>query len=392
MASTKRLKVLIIPAWYPSEQNPVAGIFVKECAKAVSLYNDVVVLYNEGIDRSVKWIYEIDDNIEDGLRTLRLHYRKSPIPKTSYFIYLGAMFGAFRKLVKDGFKPDVIHAHVYSAGVPAVLLGKWYRIPVVISEHFTGFPRGLIRGLELIKAKFAFRSATLVCPVSEDLREHIESYGLKAHFYVVPPVVNTSLFTPMNSRTKKSNQNVKIHILLVALLDPKKGVPYLLEALARLKTKRNDFALDIVGDGPSKGEYEEMAFKLGLTEVVHFHGLKPKKEVAEFMRRSEFFVLPSEWENLPSVLIEAMASGLPIIATKVGGIPEIINEETGVLVLPKNAEALAEAIKYMLDHYRDYSSEKIVQYARERFSYEAVGSHLNKVYRELRTNDKETFE
>lgn len=392
MAGTKRLKVLVIPAWYPSERNPVVGIFVKEYAKATSLYNDVVVLYGEGIDRSVRGIYRIEDNVEDGLRTLRLRYRKFFIPKTSYFIYLWGMFAAFRKLIHEGFRPDVIHAHVYLAGVAAVLLGERHGIPVVISEHFTGFPRRTVHGLQRLMAKFAFQRASLVCPVSEDLKRHIESYGIRARFRVVPPVVNASLFSPGGGTSVNRGEDDRKRMLLVALLDPKKGVPYLLEALVHLRKRRDDFVLDVVGDGPSRAEYEELANKLGLANIVRFYGLKTKQEVAEFMQRCDFFVLSSEWENLPSVLIEAMASGLPIVATGVGGIPEIINEEIGILVPPKEVEALAKAVDYMLDHYQDYSAKGIVQYALERFSYEAIGSHLNKVYRELRTNDKETFE
>jgi hypothetical protein len=103
---------LLIAGWYPSKKNPVAGIFIKEHAKATLLYNDVVVLYSEGIDDSARGLYEITDDLEDGLRTLRLRYRKYPIPKTSYFIYLWGMFGAFRKLVREGWRPDLIHAHV----------------------------------------------------------------------------------------------------------------------------------------------------------------------------------------------------------------------------------------------------------------------------------------
>jgi len=103
----RRLKILHIPAWYPSRQNPVAGIFVREHVKATALYNDVVVLYSEGVDKGIRGLYQIEDNIEDGIRTLRLRYRKSPIPRTSYFIYLWAMFGAFRKLLKEGFRPTL---------------------------------------------------------------------------------------------------------------------------------------------------------------------------------------------------------------------------------------------------------------------------------------------
>lgn len=379
----KRLKILFITWRYPSKENPVAGIFLREHAKAISLYNDIVVLIRDDIDPSIRrGFYKIDDNIEDGLRTLRLRYRKSPIPKTTYLIYLWGMLSAFRKLLKEGFKPDVIHANVYKAGVPAVLLGKLYKIPVVISEHFSSFPRRMIKGMEKLKARFAMNRADLIMPVSENLIKHIRAYGIQNDFKVVPNAVNTEIFHP---NPDKKNHHHK-RILLVALLNPIKGVPYLLDALVTLSKKRNDFFLDIVGDGPYRKEYERYVYELGIDDKVRFHGLKNKEQVAQFMRESDFFILPSIWENLPCVLIEAMASGLPIIATSVGGIPEIINEKVGILVKPKDAEALSNAIFYMLENIQNYSKEKIAFYARRRFSYEVVGKKFDKIYRNLKGN------
>ena len=169
MTNKDRLKILFIPAWYPSKQNPVAGIFIKEHAKTVSLFNEVVVLYSEGIDHSIKNFYKIENNIEDSIRTLRLHYHKSPIPKTTYFIYLWSIFKTFRKLMHEGWEPDIIHVHVFTAGVPAVLLGRPYKIPVVITEHWTGFPRHKLTLFDRIKARFAMNRAQIVLPVSDDL-------------------------------------------------------------------------------------------------------------------------------------------------------------------------------------------------------------------------------
>ncbi len=381
-ARGKRLKILHIAGWYPSKENPVAGVFVREHVKATALYNDVVVLYSEGIDRKIHGFYKIDDNLEDGIRTLRLRHRKSPIPKTSYFIYLWGMFATFRKLLREGWRPDVIHAHVYSAGVPAVLISKRYGIPVVITEHSSEFPRRRITRINRLKAKFAFERASLVCPVSENLRKHTESYGIHARFQVVPNVVDTSLFSPNSNPTDEVQEGRK-HILVVALLSPVKGVPHLLEALALLNEKRHDFVLDIVGGGPNRNEYEEQVRNLGLQGIVRFHGLKTKPEVAGFMQQCDFFVLPSLFETFGVVLIEALACGNPVIATNIGGPNEIVTEDVGMLVPPGNSGALAETIDYMLDHYRDYSASEVTKYALERFSYEAVGKQLSNIYRSV---------
>lgn len=424
----KRLKILFLPAWYPTEENPVSGIFIKEHAKAVSLYNDVVVLFAY-LDpfpqpRRLCRFYRISEDIEDGIRTIRvrygaiLAYAKDRLFKTfpkldknqgntdksilesnavinvlknllriPYLIVRGllhywSIFVAFRGLVKEGWRPDIIHAHVYSAGVPAAVISKLYKIPLIITEHFTNFATHSVTPFEVKKAKFAFKKAKIILPVSNDLKEAIRDfYNVKNRFSVVPNVVNTDTFYPLSIKKDEKEMQDKKKMLLVAILAPRKGISYLLEALASLKSKRDDFLLDIVGDGPSKKEYENLATKLGLGEIVKFWGRKP--EVASFMRKCDFFVLPSLYENFGVVYIEAMACGKPVIATNAGGPKEFINKEVGILVSPKDSGALTKAIDYMLDHYQDYSSEKISQYVKENFSYEVVGKKLDEIYRDI---------
>jgi len=418
MPDEKRLKILFLPAWYPSEINPVAGIFVKEHAKAASLYNDIVVLYAYPDPYPQRrHLCRASEDIEDGIRTIRVKYSGIPlylwrgitakkqkpedssdsgtkatilgkflsIPRIAVgdLLYYWSIFAGFRKLRKEGWKPDVMHAHVFTAGVPAVILGKLYHIPVVINERWSGFPLGKLTLSDRIKARFAMSRAQLILPTSDYLRRHIETYGIKNKFEVVPNVVNTEIFYPPPPQSKGSEgrKNQSKTLLLVAGLTPVKGVPYLLDALSRIRQARKDFSLDIVGDGPNRQEYEELARKLGLNGIVNFHGLKLKEEVAEFMRKCDFFVQPSLQETFGVVYIEAMACGKPVIATSAGGPKEIVNEEVGILVPPKDVKALKEAIEYMLDNYADYSSEGIAQYARETFSYERVGKMLDEIYR-----------
>ncbi len=157
----------------------MAGVFVREHAQAVALYNDVIVLYDEEGGGHVKGLYEIvSDQIEYEIRTIRIRHKKLPIPKTSYFLYLWSIFKTFRKLISKGWRPDIIHAHVYSAGVPAVILGKIYKIPVVITEHWSGFPRHILRMFDILRARFAMNRAKIILPVSNDLEEAIKSYDI----------------------------------------------------------------------------------------------------------------------------------------------------------------------------------------------------------------------
>lgn len=381
MSSTgeQPLKVLHIAGWYPSAKNPVAGTFVREHVKATALYNDVVVLHSEGISRTVKGLYEVQDKSEDGLRTLRLRYRKSPIPRTTYAIYLWSMFAVVRGLVRKGFRPDVIHAHVYTAGVPAVMIGKWLRRPVVVTAHYSGFATGHIHGIEKVKARIAFEHCSMVCPVSQALQRAIENCGIGAGFQVVPNVVDTLVFSPAD---RKRATRATRQLLFVGLLDSshKKGLPYLLQALAQLRAERSDWHLGIVGDGPGRGEYETMARRYGIADRITFHGIKSKEEVAGLMRQASLLVLPSTYETFGVVAAEALASGMPVLATRCGGPEEFITEEMGVLVPPGDANALHHGLKDMLSHQGQYARQRISNYARCRFGRDVVGKQLHELY------------
>ena len=379
MEQKKRLKILFLTPWYPSEENPAAGTFVMEHAMAVSLFNEVTLIAFSESPISQWPFYAVSESIKDGIRTIIIKIKRSPIPNTNSFFHLCAIWKCFRKLIKDGYKPDIIHANIYWAGVYAAILSRLYSVPFVITEHWTGFPMRRLTAVQKIKARFSMNRAKIILPVSEGLRKHIVQYGIKNKFRVVPNTVNTSLFYPPIDDIKR---NVKTkRILMVAFLSHRKGISYLLKSLHRIKEVRQDFVLDIVGDGPNRQEYEKLTEKLELGEMVRFHGLKSKPEVADYMRQCDFFVLSSLWENLPCVLIEAMASGIPVIATDVGGVKEMINENVGLLIPPKNTKALEKAIEYMLNYYVNYSPEFLIRYVQNRFGYEAVGRTFSEVYR-----------
>ncbi len=421
MPDEKRLKILFLPTWYPGELYSLAGITIKEQARAASLYNDIVMLYAypDPSPRRYK-LYQISEGIEDGIRTIRVKYRnyegvlaylRKPIFKDGSgkqppsfsatnkpisvlqkpviiataairdSLYYYSIFAAFRRLVKEGWRPDIINAHIFTAAVPAILLGKLYRIPVIITERYSIYPLRKLGFFQRMKAKFAMNRAKTILPVSNALKEAIEAYDIRNEFQIVPNVVNTEMFYPLSHRNRSRD---KKRMLMVANLVPIKGVPYLLQALAQIKGERGDFVLDIVGDGANRGEYEELTKELGLEDMVNFHGVKPKEEVSKFMRSCDFLILPSLYETFGAVIIEALASGKPVVASDVGGIKEIINDDLGILAPPGDINRLQQAIEFMLDNYANYSPEGLSEHAKEKFGYESVGQLLNNIYRKVK--------
>jgi glycosyltransferase involved in cell wall biosynthesis len=373
----RRLKILFLPSrsWYPSEDKPGAGVFVKQHAKAVALYHDVVVLYAYfGENRSLRQPFRLSDQLEDGIRTIRVACQWR-IPLSNFLLYYWTTFIQFRKLLKEGWRPDIIHAHVFPAGLPAWLLSRLYKIPFVITEHWTGFVRKKLTIFERAKVRFVMSRASMIIPVSVHLKQHLEAYGIKGRFQVIPNMIDTNMFYYSPSTTEIKD---KKHILSVTSLVSKKGMPNLLRAIRQVKEKRQDFHLDIVGDGPNRSEYEGLASSLGLNGLVEFRGRQP--EVASFMRSCDFFVQASLFETFGIVYIEAMACGKPVIASNIGGPNEIIPPDSGILVSPNDIKALAKAIEHMLDNYSLYSADKISQYAKENFSYESVGKQISEAY------------
>lgn len=381
-----KLKILFLPAWFPTRDNPLNGVYVKELAKAVSLYNDVIVLFCEKAHQGAfsKKRPAVSDQIEDGIRTIRIKHRRHLMSKIRQLIELWHIFSAVRRLILEGWKPDILHVHVYLAGIPAIVLGRVYRIPVVITEHWSAFIQKALKKINIWEARFVMNRASIILPVSKALENAIISFGIKNRYKVVPNTLNTSIYLPP---AMKETNRIKKKILTVALLTPVKGLNFLILALAELRHKRQDFVLDIVGDGPKRKDYEALTQEKGLNDIITFHGLKTKTEVAEFMCHCDFYVQTSLYETFGVTFIEAMACGKPIIATTLPALQEKIDPNKGILVPPKDVDSLTDALDDMLDRYQDYSSKDIARFAQDHFGYESVGVRLTAIYNAVLKKD-----
>ena len=372
---TRKINVLIIPRWYPREDKPVSGIFVHEFAKAISRYCNVAVMF--GYEKPyIKGFYEIKHEKIDNIEIFYVPHKKII---SSYLCYTIAMFLAFKNIKKE-FHPDIIHVHVYTSGIVPLILKHIYKIPYVLTEHFKIVKSARItEKIKLVLAKMVFENAELLVHVSKFMAHYTERYGIKNRYVIVRNTVDTSLFCYNNSN-KTPNSKIK-HFIFVGNPTSRKGIDYLFEALSILKQKRDDFILDLVGEGEEYKKYKKMANKLNISDLVVFHGIKSKSEISKMMQKCHFLILPSLWENLPCVLIESIAAGLPVIATDVGGVREIVNKNNGIIVPPRDADKLASAIDFMLDNYSKYNRNKISEYGRKKFSYNAVGEKLHYIYK-----------
>jgi glycosyltransferase involved in cell wall biosynthesis len=371
-SAPERLRCMVLATWYPSDDHPVDGVFVREFAHAVARRCDVAVLHaapQAGRRPGLR-----SDRVEDGLRTVRVGFPPLPTAPASLPLRLMALRAGYRRLVADGFRPDVIHAHVYLSGFAAQVVAR-DRVPVVISEHLSSFVTGTLGRPQRMLARRAYERSDLVCPVSDDLGRRLAAIAPRARLRTVPNPVDTDRFRP-GPRVDGGMQ-----VIAVARLHQRKGIDRLLRALASVRDRGAPATLAIVGDGPERPALEALAADLRLDGAVGFLGMRDHAAVAELMRGADLLVLPSLAENLPTVVLEAQACGLPVVATDVGGTREALDPAAGRLVAPGDEQALAGAIAAALAAGHD--REAIADRARARYGHEAVAARWEQTYGEV---------
>jgi glycosyltransferase involved in cell wall biosynthesis len=240
---------------------------------------------------------------------------------------------------------DVIHTHSAKAGVLGRVTGRSRRVPTVHTPHAWSFlaagGRGSTRVYSGIERRLARSTAAIIC-VSSGERQRGLAVADADRLVVVPNGIEAPDLHARHGR--------RDHVVVgtVARLAPQKGIAYLLEAIAGVRTVRRDVQLRIAGNGPLHDQLQEHARQLDLGEAVTFVGAVPSPW--PFLTDLDIFVLPSLWEGLPYALLEAMAVGLPTVATTVDGVAEAIPDRRfGTVVAPADSARLAREILALID-------------------------------------------
>lgn len=387
----KRLKVLFVTSWYPNKEDAVSGIFIKRHAIAVSKYCDVAILYVH--------LGAIDDCIdvieENGILEVRVYRRKSTNShrlirgiSNQMAQYLGDLQGAlmgYDIISKKFGRPDLVHCNVLLyAGFVAMYLKLRYGLIYILTEHWAGYLEedGTFKKRSRIGEaviRIIANNAAAITTVSGKLRDAMIACGIENEYLVIPNVVDA---TKLECCKNKDDMKQILHVSL--LKDSTKNVSGIIEAIKDLSLKRKDFELHIVGNGPDRSRLENLSEKYGLlNKMVFFEGLVPVDEVSRYFCQCDFFVLNSNFETFSVVTAEALAHGKPVIATRCGGPEEFVREDCGILIEPRDKDALVNAMDYMLDNFSNYNSQEIREYAINRFSSDSVGEKFLSVYRKV---------
>ena len=380
----ERKHIIFLARWYPHRYDPMFGLFVQRHAEAAALFNDITVIYCHACERQQDnkttrqqaKKFEIVRTNENNVDTIRVYYKKPKNKIQSLLRFYRANMMAL-KLCK---KPDLIHVHVLTRlGVIAWIQKILHKTPYIITEHWSRYlPGNDFSGfLRKTACKLVVRNARTVTTVTENLATAMKNHGLKNDNYVVlPNVVNLDMF----HISEKNNNPCKI-IHISCFEDKSKNISGLLESLKIIDDKGIDFQCKLIGEGMDLDLMKEKAKNLQLINKVSFTGLLQGQALADELSSGDFLVLSSNYENMPVVILEALASGLPVVSTNVGGIKEMIDDTKGILVEPRNKEALAEAMIKMIETHKNYDANYLRNSVIEKYGYESVGMFLSRLYK-----------
>ena len=368
------MKVLIVSSGLPSTRYPLEGVFAYDQAKALASQDLDVTFFSIDL-RSIRKIrrFGFDSFVRDNVKCYTFSVPLGPI---GYGILnrVGCIVGniLYKRVYKKDIRPDIIHTH-FAASYGAFLSTK-YDIPLVITEHSSEMNRIDLPQLVIDRALKSYGKANAVISVSSLLAESLyKKTGITSR--VIHNIIDTGLFSALPKVSHPS-----FTFVTTALLSERKRIHQLIPAVMQCpETVR----LIIIGDGPERPRIEQLIKENQLAGRVKMKGLLSREETAKIYAESDCFVLPSALETFGVVYVEAMAAGLPVIATRCGGPEDFVTEDNGLLIDVDNQNQLINAMHYMIDNVESYSEERIKEFANSNFSPNVIANQIIELYKKI---------
>lgn len=380
-------KILWLPSWYPTKIDAFRGDFIKRHAEAASKYHHIHVIFIEKKNTVSSKGSEYEKKVSGNLVEEIIYNHSSSVFILGKLLSLLKYYRLNQHYIKEYIKingrPDCIHVHVpIKAGIIALWI-KWkYKIPFLLTEHW-----GLYNNISeepFSKRSFFFRFLTkkiiqdsdIFLPVSRQIALDVNERVLQKEYKVIYNTVNTDFFY---FKPTVSSRFVFLH---VSNMVPIKNVDGIIRAFEKLWLKRQDAELWLIGPTPQVVKKYIESSPL-FDKVIKLKGEVPYKEVAQNMQLAHSVILFSRTENMPCVLLESLCCGRPVIASRVGGIPEVINDKNGILVNSEDEDALTKAMNDIMDNYGKYNLNDIAVTSKIFYSYEAIGKRLSEIYESI---------
>lgn len=379
------MKIFIIARGYPSDQEPTWGCFEKDQAEALSKKGHQVVLLS--VDPRFRWFWRhlgIQCSREESI----VHYNIFLLPfaflfffpqQLKYRFYTWQLELIYKMAVKNHGVPDILYSHYLGNSRYAIYLRNKYQIPLVGIEHWSIMAHPSIPTEIIQSAKKIYSSMDCLLTVSSSLKDNIYRQ-VNIDSIVVPNIVGHEFCYKQH----KSNDIFKI--ITVGRLVQGKRFDLLIKALVHIQ---QPFELKIIGEGPERKNLQKLIVENKLQDKIFLIGTKTKQEIVEHLQRSDFFVLPSQSETFGVAYIEALACGLPVIATDCGGPRDIVTESNGLLIPNEDIDALGKAILHMVKNINEYDRIAIARDCQNRFSSEVIAKQLTDIFEETIKRHKE---
>lgn len=286
-----------------------------------------------------------------------------------------------------GYPLDLIHVHSYVEGRALPEVTRRLGVPFVLTEHFpfllsSAWHHSATRAGRRV-ARQVYTSARFVMPVSEWLRDELVSNGMTARFEVIPPPIDNVTFSYRSSQRKDGS----CRVITAGRLEPVKGLDILLRAFAVAARSNPQLQLVVAGEGSKREELQTLAHRLGLDGRVEWLGrLEPERLALEY-NRSDLFASSTWMETFGKAVVEAIMSGLPVVATKTGALSSIVPRYGGTLVEPGSVDGIADALLRIAAGLPESEAEarSRAEKAEQEYGVEAVAERLAQCYRKARS-------
>lgn len=373
------MKVFVISKGMPTEKYPLNGIFEFDQAKALAkVGHDVVMLVIDFRSRTYKRDYGWFSYEKDGVKVFELSLPLGIYRRALPFLQC-LLVRLYEKAVKSFGKPDIIHAHFYSIAAIASILKRKFKIPLVVTEHSSKLNRNIleISGLDVKLARKAYQNADRVVAVSNALARNLKN-NLNVDAVVIHNIVDVSRFQYVK-RTQKSG----FTFISIGNLIELKGFDLLVEAFAEAFKDDKSVKLNIVGAGPEKEKLQHIVNQYDLNNNIVLLDEVGRDKLKVLYPESDAFVLASKSETFGVVFIEAMATGLPVIATDCGGPSDFVNEQNGYLIPVNDKKSLVDALMKMRNNAYGFNSMEISEMCVKKSSPENIGNALTNLYQTI---------
>jgi glycosyltransferase involved in cell wall biosynthesis len=367
-----KMHILVIPSeHFVTPRSPLGGIFQSEQAMALSNNGHKVGVISVGYIslRHFASSYPYEKRENKGSLAIYRKYKRSIFlerfinPVINVERHLRLFKGLYYSYEAEFGKPDVVHAHNFLyAGFMAEWLHRTWGIPYVLTEHSSAFAlHGVSSSCDKMLKSVADAAGKLTC-VSSGLKSLLQD-RIKRNFALLPNIVDSSFFEiPLEDSLNRGS----FVFLSVGSLDQNKNHEMLLRAFSA-EFRQGKAVLKIVGNGPLLMKLQNLARSLGVASQVSFLGQLSREKVRDEMRSAHCLVHPSNYETFGVVLIESLACGLPLIATRSGGPEDIVNPGNGVLVDVGSETELAAAMRLIEQNFSRFDRQKLRDEAWNRF-------------------------